>query len=114
MKKIQKEIMNKNILPCSIAYDRLFRIAIPLTVAPVGGGPRGRPMRVGCRDCLHNAPGIRAVTIGLQIHQCMGDQSYAVFVWSTLNATHAEHLTLACSGSHKRVKDDTFIMKLQV
>jgi hypothetical protein len=34
-KEDQREIMNKHILLLSVAYERLFRIAIPLTVVPV-------------------------------------------------------------------------------
>jgi hypothetical protein len=82
-------------------------VALRATAPVHCSGIRGRPMRVGCRDCLNktqHAPGICAVTISSPIHQCMGDQSYAVFVWSTLNAAHAEHLTLVCPGSHKRVE----------
>jgi hypothetical protein len=35
MNKDQREIMNKNMLLCSVAYERLSRVAIPLNVIPV-------------------------------------------------------------------------------
>jgi hypothetical protein len=62
-KEDEREMINQNMLLCSVAYDRRFRIAIPLTVAPVverastvpslsRGRPRFYSSRLAAQSCM--------------------------------------------------------------